>query len=311
MFCNSIKTQPPSFNKPTNSEQTTLTHSSSGPSPAKRKNKAPEGDDHPQRGQNHVHHSNQPMKTQENSHKSKIDISTRIIDRSSSSSTCNPICNRFATTSSPALHHNDRETSPRQISSHTPSYSREPTLTTLQRAAFRDLILNHNMANNNTLHTVYDLPVKQRNPHPRGTRKYTRRANINRNIRAHLRHDRQRTQNDGSQLQRMQEEHDKHNETVESIHLRFYSAINHFQDWDDSRHQIEYDQVLIFRWTQIYGAAQNLILDATKGKFRLIEDPTLYQMTHLLWTKAQHMKPLASHGTLSHTSYRWATPTIV
>jgi hypothetical protein len=164
------------------------------------------------------------------------------------------------------------------------------------------------MANNNTFHAVYELPVKQRNPHPRGTRKHTRRANINRNIRAHLRHDRQRTQNDGAQLQRMQEEHDKHNEIVESIHLRFYSAINHFQDWDDSRHQIEYDQVLIFRWTQIYDTARNLILDATKGKFRLMDDPTLYQMTHLLWNKAQQMKSLASHGTLSHTSYRWATP---
>jgi hypothetical protein len=94
--------------------------------------------------------------------------------------------------------------------------------------------------------------------------------------------DLKRTQDDGKQLQRMQEEHDEHNAIVESIHLRFYSAVNDFNDCDDSRHQIAYDHVLIYRWTQIYNTAQNLILDATKGQFNLIEDPTLNQMTHLL-----------------------------
>ncbi len=96
----------------------------------------------------------------------------------------------------------------------------------------------------------------------------------------------------------------------DSTHLRFYSTVNDFNDWDDSRHQIAYDHVLIYRWTQIYNTAQNLILDATrtKGQFNLIEDPTLNQTTHLLWTKAHQMKSQAQHGTLSHTSTTWATP---
>jgi hypothetical protein len=122
------------------------------------------------------------------------------------------------------------------------------TTTPLQRTALLDLILQNNMSNNTELHDVYALPIQPRNPYPRGSKKYTRRANINRNVRAHLCHDLKRCIDDGQQLQRMQTEHDDHDEQVKSLHLQFYSALNNFHFWQTDRQLIMYDQVLIFRW---------------------------------------------------------------
>ena len=85
------------------------------------------------------------------------------------------------------------------------------------------------MANNNSdMRTVYALPERQRNPYPRGSAKHTRRANLNRNIRAHLRHDAQRCKEDGQQLQRMQLAYDEHYTHINNIHHGFYSALNNF-----------------------------------------------------------------------------------
>jgi hypothetical protein len=41
-----------------------------------------------------------------------------------------------------------------------------------------------------------DMPIRSRNPHTRDTTKYTKRQNINRNVRLHLRNDRKIFQND-------------------------------------------------------------------------------------------------------------------
>ena len=67
------------------------------------------------------------------------------------------------------------------------------------------------MTNNNELKEIYALPLKQRNPYPRGSPKHTRRANTNRNVRAHLRHDLKRCQEDSAAIQRIQSAHDYEN----------------------------------------------------------------------------------------------------
>ena len=182
------------------------------------------------------------------------------------------------------------------------------TTTPLQRAALLDLILQHNMSNNTDLRDVYALPTKPRNPYPRGSKKHTRRANINRNIRAHLRHDLKRCKDDGQQLQRMQTEHDDHTEQVNSLHLQFYSALNNFHFWQTDRQLIMYDQVLIFRWIRIFNVARSIIISATQARILLIDDATVNQMTNLLWTQALLMKTLAANGTLSEICHRWSTP---
>ena len=83
-------------------------------------------------------------------------------------------------------------------SSHrTPAHIPVSPFTSQQRASFDELIIQHaRMTDNNDIRNVYALPVRQRNPYPRGSAKHTRRANINRNIRAHLRHDAQRCKED-------------------------------------------------------------------------------------------------------------------
>ena len=154
------------------------------------------------------------------------------------------------------------------------------------------------------MRNVYALPMRQRNPHPRGSAKHTRRANINRNIRAHLRHDAQRCKEDDAQLQRMQLTHDKHNSYMETLHHRFYAALNNFHYWNIDRNHIEYDHALIFRWVKNYNIARSLIIDATDK----VSNATVTQMTNLLWTKATRARILAANGTFSRTCTRWATP---
>jgi hypothetical protein len=150
-------------------------------------------------------------------------------------------------------------------SSHrTPAHIPVSPFTPLQRASFHALILQHQMTNNNSvMRTVYALPERQRNPYPCGSAKHTRRANLNRNIRAHLRHDAQRCKDDGAQLQRMLLAHDTQNAYMETLHRRFYSALNNFYYWNIDRHHLEYEHTLIFRWAKNYHIARSLIIDAT------------------------------------------------
>ena len=154
------------------------------------------------------------------------------------------------------------------------------------------------------MRTVYALPERQRNPYPRGSAKHTRRANLNRNIRAHLRHDAQRCKEDGQQLQRMQLAYDEHHTHVNNIHHGFYSALNNFHYWNIDRRHIEYDEVLIFRWVKIYNIARSLILDITD----VASNAMVAQMTNILWIKATRLRTLAANGTFTRTSTRWATP---
>ena len=114
-------------------------------------------------------------------------------------------------------------------SPHTPAHIPVSPFTSQQRASFEELITQHAMmTDNNNIRNVYALPERQRNPYPRGSAKHTRRANLNRNIRAHLRHDAQRCKEDGQQLQRMQLAYDEHYTHVNNIHRGFYSALNNF-----------------------------------------------------------------------------------
>jgi hypothetical protein len=106
----------------------------------------------------------------------------------------------------------------------------------------------------------------------------------------------------------MQTEHDEHDENVNSLHRQFYSALNNFHFWQTDRQLIEYDQVLIFRWIRIFNQARSIIISATQGPFPLLDDPTINQMSNLLWTQILLMKTTAAHGSLSQISHRWATP---
>jgi hypothetical protein len=92
----------------------------------------------------------------------------------------------------------------------------------------------------------------------------------------------------------MQTEDDEHDENVNSLHRQFYSALNNFHFWQTDRQLIEYDQVLIFRWIRIFNQARSIIISATHGPFPLLDDPTINQMSNLLWTQVLLMKTTAA-----------------
>jgi hypothetical protein len=150
------------------------------------------------------------------------------------------------------------------------------------------------MSNNIDLHQVYALLLQPRNLYPRGSKKHTDRSNINRNIRAHLRHELKQCKEDSRQVQRMPTEHDDHDENVDSLHRQFYSALNNFHFWQNDRQLIEYDQVLVFRWTRIFHTARSIIISATQSPFPLLDDTAINQMTNLLWNQALLMKTTAA-----------------
>jgi hypothetical protein len=104
----------------------------------------------------------------------------------------------------------------------------------------------------------------------------------------------------------MQLAHDTHNAYTETLHRRFYAALNNFHYCNiDRRHiDIEYDQALIFRWVKNYNIARSLILDATDKA----SNASVTQMTNILWTKATRARTLAANGTFPRNSSRWATP---
>ena len=65
-----------------------------------------------------------------------------------------------------------------------------------------------------------DVPIRPRNPHTRGTPRYTKRQNINRNVRLHLRNDRKTTEHDALI-----------NRIVHHTHFTFYYTLSSFDQW--------------------------------------------------------------------------------
>ena len=79
-----------------------------------------------------------------------------------------------------------------------------------------------------------DMPIRPRNPYPRGTPRYTKRQNINRNVRLHLRNDRKTLQHD-----------DLINKLVHDTHFSFYHALSNFDQWRHTRQLLPHDRTLI------------------------------------------------------------------
>ena len=79
-----------------------------------------------------------------------------------------------------------------------------------------------------------DMPIRPRNPHTRGTIKYSKRQNINRNVRLHLRNDRKIVQND---LKLTQAVHD--------AHFIFYCTLSSLDTWHGGTANCESDGELV------------------------------------------------------------------
>jgi hypothetical protein len=77
--------------------------------------------------------------------------------------------------------------------------------------------------------------ARSRNPHTRGTTKYTKRQNINRNVRLHLRNDRKLVQNDLILLAK----------TVHDTHFIFYCTLSSLDTWRHTRQLLPHDRTLI------------------------------------------------------------------
>ena len=91
------------------------------------------------------------------------------------------------------------------------------------------------------LHANWALPIRPRNPHTRGTPRYTKRQNINRNIRLHLRNDRKIVQEDFTNKLQLQ-----------ATHFIFYSTLSDFERWNHTRMVLSHDATLIRQWTEAY-----------------------------------------------------------
>jgi hypothetical protein len=143
-----------------------------------------------------------------------------------------------------------------------------------------------------------DMPIRPRNPHTRGTTKHTKRQNINRNVRLHLRNDRKLVQNDLLQAK-----------TVHNNHFAFYCALSSFETWYHTRQLLPHDRTLIRQWTAIYRQGENKVL-----QLQLM--PNTQQATQMMVRLlVQHVKrtlTIAESGTLVRQpismSYPWNTP---
>jgi len=132
----------------------------------------------------------------------------------------------------------------------------------------------------------HDTPIRSRNPHRRGTAKYTKRANINRNIRLHLRNDRKQTQEDATHLQQ-----------VDLHHHNTYYALHAFDEWHHrTRFIVGYNKILISRWTQIYQRARYTIRNAQRNDNISATTHDLMQL--ILVKEIHHARALADTGTL-------------
>ena len=132
----------------------------------------------------------------------------------------------------------------------------------------------------------HDTPIRPRNPYPRGTKKHTRRQNINRNVRLHLRNDRKQTQEDARVLQQL----DLH-------HHNIYYVLLAFDEWHHrTRFMVGYNKLLISRWIQIYQKARSIIIKAQRNDN--ISAYTHQLLPRILAKEIHHVRALADTGTL-------------
>jgi hypothetical protein len=132
----------------------------------------------------------------------------------------------------------------------------------------------------------HDTPIRPRNPYPRGTKKHTRRQNINRNVRLHLRNDRKQTQEDARVIQQL----DLH-------HHNIYYVLLAFDEWHHrTRFMVGYNKLLISRWIQIYEKARSIIITAQRNGN--ISAYTHQLMPRILAKEIHHVRALADTGTL-------------
>jgi hypothetical protein len=94
-----------------------------------------------------------------------------------------------------------------------------------------------------------DVPIRPRNPHTRGTARYTRRQNINRNLRLHLRNDNKTVQNEYMLIHEIQE-----------THYNFYCILSSFDQWQQTRQVLPHDRTLITQWADIYRKGKAAVL---------------------------------------------------
>jgi hypothetical protein len=84
-------------------------------------------------------------------------------------------------------------------------------------------------------------PRNPRNPHRRGTAKYTKRQNLNRNLRLHLQNDRKTVRNDSILYQ-----------DIQDTHYNFYCTLSSFDQWNYTRQVLSHDRTLINQWPLIF-----------------------------------------------------------
>jgi hypothetical protein len=129
-----------------------------------------------------------------------------------------------------------------------------------------------------------EVPIRPRNPHRRGTAKFTNRQNINRNLRLHLRNDRKTVQNDSTLFQNMQD-----------THYDFYCTLSSFDHWQHTRQVIPHDRTLIAQWVQIFHRGKNAAL-----RFAQFPDTekVLQLMKRILVQHVKRALTIAESGTL-------------
>ena len=140
-----------------------------------------------------------------------------------------------------------------------------------------------------------DMPIRPRNPHTRGTPRYTKRQNINRNVRLHLRNDRKIVQEDFTNKIHLQ-----------ATHFIFYNTLNDFERWNQTRIVLSHDATLIRQWTEAYRHGKRAIL-----RMNEMEDTQcITMMTKLLVQHVKRALRVAETGTLIRrpSALSWQTP---
>ena len=140
-----------------------------------------------------------------------------------------------------------------------------------------------------------DMPIRPRNPHTRGTPRYTKRQNINRNVRLHLRNDRKIVQQDFNNKIHLQ-----------ATHFIFYNTLNDFERWNQTRIVLSHDATLIRQWTEAYRYGKRAILRMDKME----DTQCITMMTKLLVQHVKRALRVAETGTLIRrpSALSWQTP---
>ena len=132
----------------------------------------------------------------------------------------------------------------------------------------------------------HDNPIRPRNPYTRGTARYTRRQNINRNVRLHLRNDRKQLQADARVIQQ-----------IDLHHHNTYYVLLAFDEWHHrTRFMVGYNKKLISRWIKIYQKARSIVNKAQRNANISAYTHDLMQRT--LTKEIHHARALADTGTL-------------